>query len=72
MFPLGTGSRLAAFPDGCKRHRQLHPLLDQVILKRAPGRGKNAVPVHERTQIVLRGNLLLEPSPSEVGSRFTS
>jgi len=47
-------------PDAWKR-KLLHGLLDRVVLKRSPGRGKNAVPVAERTQILLRGNMLLEP-----------
>jgi hypothetical protein len=44
-----------------ERRRLLHGLLDRVVLTRSPRRGKNATPVDERTQIVLRGNTPLEP-----------
>ena len=45
-----------------EKRRLLHGLLDRVVLTRAPGRGKNTVPVEDRTQIILRGNVLLEPT----------
>jgi hypothetical protein len=45
-----------------EKRKLLHGLLDQVILTRSPGRGKNATPVAERTQILLRGGVLLEPA----------
>jgi DNA invertase Pin-like site-specific DNA recombinase len=45
-----------------EKRRLLHGLLDRVVLARSPGRGKNATPVQDRTQIVLRGGALLEPS----------
>lgn len=59
---LPNGDLLAAWADlsAQEKRRLLHVLLDQVVLSRSPGRGKNATPVHERTQIVLRGNVLLE------------
>lgn len=62
---LPSGDLTRAWPTLTtqEKRRLLHGLLDQVILRRAPGRGKNATPVAERTQIVLRGNVLLEPTP---------
>jgi len=45
-----------------EKRKLLHGLLDRVVLRRANARGKNASPVQERTQIVLRGELLLESS----------
>jgi site-specific DNA recombinase len=58
-----NGDLLAAWPNlsSQQKRRLLHGLLDRVVLRRAPGRGKNATPVAERTQIVLHGNVLLEP-----------
>ena len=61
---LTSGDLLAAWPQLMlqERRRLLHGLLDRVVLKRSAGRGTKATPVDERTQIVLRGNVLLEPS----------
>jgi hypothetical protein len=61
---LTSGDLLAAWPELTlqERRRLLHGLLDRVVLKRSAGRGTKATPVNERTQIVLRGNVLLEPS----------
>jgi site-specific DNA recombinase len=61
---LTSGDLLAAWPELTlqERRRLLHGLLDRVVLKRSAGRGRKATPVNERTQIVLRGNVLLEPS----------
>jgi site-specific DNA recombinase len=63
---LADGDLLEAWPalDLSERRRLLHGLLDRVVLRRADGRGKG-VPLAERTQIVLRGNVLLEPAGSE-------
>jgi hypothetical protein len=63
---LPSGDLLAAWPELATREKRrlLHGLLDRVVLRRAGARGKNAPPIAERTQIVLRGNVLLEPSPS--------
>jgi site-specific DNA recombinase len=49
-----------------EKRRLLHGLLDRVVVRRARGRGKNANPVSERAQIVLRGNVLLGDNPDEV------
>src|SRR5215216_605421 len=61
---LTSGDLLAAWPELTlqERRRLLHGLLDRVVLTRSAGRGTKATPVQERTQIVLRGNVLLEPS----------
>jgi hypothetical protein len=64
---LADGDLLKAWPSMTtqeKRHL-LHGLLDRVVVTRARGRGKNANPVSERTQIVLRGNVLLGENPDE-------
>jgi site-specific DNA recombinase len=45
-----------------ERRRLLHGLLDRVVLTRSPARGKNATPVEERTQLILRGNVPLQPT----------
>jgi hypothetical protein len=39
----------------------MHGLLDRVVLRRDETKGRNPAPLSERTQIVLRGNVLLEP-----------
>jgi hypothetical protein len=49
-----------------EKRRLLHGLLDRVVLSRADRRGRHARPIAERTQIVLRGNVLLGPSPDDV------
>jgi DNA invertase Pin-like site-specific DNA recombinase len=61
---LTSGDLLAGWPELTlqERRRLLHGLLDRVVLTRSAGRGTKATPVQERTQIVLRGNVLLEPS----------
>jgi len=58
---LADGDLLKAWPElsAQDKRRLLHGLLDRVVVTRARGRGKNANPVSERAQIVLRGNLLL-------------
>jgi site-specific DNA recombinase len=60
---LLSGDLVRAWPQLAmqEKRRLLHGLLDRVVLRRAPGRGKDAVAVADRTQIVLRGNVLLEP-----------
>jgi site-specific DNA recombinase len=59
---LTSGDLLAAWPELTlqERRRLLHGLLDRVVLTRSAGRGAKATPVSERTQIVLRGNVLLK------------
>lgn len=53
-------------PTTQEKRRLPHGLLDRVVVSRARGRGKNANPVSERTQIVLRGNVLLGDNPDGV------
>ena len=64
---LTSGDLLAAWPqlELQEKRALLHGLLDRVVLRRAAGRGAQAAPVAQRTQIVLRGNVLLEPSAVE-------
>jgi hypothetical protein len=64
---LADGDLLEAWPalDLSERRRLLHGLPDRVVLRRADGRGKGGVPLVKRTQIVLRGNVLLEPDGSD-------
>ena len=59
---LTDGRLLEAWPTLTiqEKRRLLHGLLDRVVLRRVDGR-REKVPVAERTQIVLRGNALLEP-----------
>jgi len=65
---LADGDLLEAWPtlSLAERRRLLHGLLDRIVLRRADGRGKSGVPLVERTQIVLRGNVLLEPDGSDL------
>jgi hypothetical protein len=67
---LSDGDLLAAWPELStpEKRRLLHGLLDRVILRRAGARGRLAPPIGERTQIVLRGNVLLEPDGSDLPS----
>ena len=67
---LSDGDLLAAWPTLAtpEKRRLLHGLLDRVILQRAGARGRLAPPIGERTQIVLRGNVLLEPDGSDLPS----
>jgi site-specific DNA recombinase len=62
---LLSGDLVAAWPELTvqEKRRLLHGLLDRVVVARSPGRGKNATPVQDRTQIILRGEALLEPIP---------
>jgi site-specific DNA recombinase len=64
---LADGDLLRAWPTLAvqEKRRLLHGLLDRVVVSRARGRGKNANAVSERTQIVLRGNVLLGENPDE-------
>jgi site-specific DNA recombinase len=66
---LADGDLLEAWPtlDLPERRRLLHGLLDRVVLRRADGRRrvKGGVALAERTQIVLRGNVVLEPAGSD-------
>jgi hypothetical protein len=62
---LADGDLLRAWPTLTiqDKRRLLHGLLDRVVVSRARGRGRHANPVKERTQIVLRGNVLLGETP---------
>jgi hypothetical protein len=64
---LADGDLLKAWPTLTvqEKRRLLHGLLDRIVVSRARGRGKNANPVRERTQIVLRGNVLLGENPDD-------
>jgi DNA invertase Pin-like site-specific DNA recombinase len=64
---LADGDLLEAWPTLTvqEKRRLFHGLLDRVVVTRARGRGKNANPVSERTQIVLRGNVLLGATPDD-------
>jgi len=64
---LADGDLLKAWPSLTtqEKRRLLHGLLDRVVVSRARGRGKNANPVRERVQIVLRGNVLLGDNPDD-------
>jgi site-specific DNA recombinase len=61
---LGDGDLLRGWPSLTtqERRRLMHGLLDRVVVTRADGRGRHARPVGERTQIILRGGALLQPS----------
>jgi site-specific DNA recombinase len=61
---LGDGDLLEAWPTltTSEKRRLMPGLLDRVVVAQASGRGRHAGPIGERTQIVLRGNTLLEPS----------
>jgi hypothetical protein len=48
-----------------EKRRLLHGLLDRVVITRADKRGRHASPIGERTQIVLRGNVLLGENPDD-------
>jgi site-specific DNA recombinase len=59
---LTDGHLLDAWPTLTiqEKRRLLHGLLDRVVLRRVDARREN-VPIADRTQIILRGNVLLEP-----------
>lgn len=61
---LSDGDLLRAWPTLTisEKRRLMHGLLDRVVISQATGRGRHAGPIDERTQIVLRGNVLLNPS----------
>lgn len=62
---LTDGRLLDAWPtlSTQEKRRLLHGLLDRVVLRRVDGR-REKVPIADRTQIVLRGNVLLDPYES--------
>jgi DNA invertase Pin-like site-specific DNA recombinase len=45
-----------------ERRTLMYGLLDRVVLQRDESKGRNPAPLSERTQIVLRGNVVLEPT----------
>jgi site-specific DNA recombinase len=64
---LTGGDLLNTWPELTvqEKRRLMHGLLDRVVLTRADSRGRHARPIDQRTQIVLRGNVLLGPNPSQ-------
>lgn len=62
---LADGDLLRSWPTLSvqEKRRLLHGLLDRVVVTRADARGRHAGPIGERTQIVLRGNVLLGREP---------
>src|SRR5207247_10823639 len=67
---LADGDLLRAWPELTvqEKRRLMHGLLDRIVLTRADRRGRHARPIAERTEIVLRGNVLLGPNPGETTS----
>jgi site-specific DNA recombinase len=59
---LTDGDLLQAWPNLStqEKRRLLHGLLDRVVLQRAGKRGRQAPPIGDRTQIILRGDTPLE------------
>lgn len=64
---LTSGDLLRAWPEleTTEKRTLMHGLLERVMLRRAPARGPERVPIEERTQIVLGGNVLLGANPDE-------
>jgi hypothetical protein len=64
---LGDSDLLGAWPSLTiqERRRLMHGPLERVVVQRADRRGRQASPMGERTQIVLRGEALLEPTANE-------
>jgi site-specific DNA recombinase len=64
---LADGDLLRSWPTLTvpEKRRLMHGLLDRVVVKRASGRGRHADPIAARTQIVLRGNVLLGDNPDD-------
>jgi site-specific DNA recombinase len=58
---LADGDLRAAWPTLTlhEKRRLMHGLLDQVTVRRAQGRGRDATPISRRTEIIMRGNELL-------------
>jgi hypothetical protein len=46
----------------------MHGALDRVVVRRAIVRGRHGEPITQRTQIVLRGNVLLGENPDNAAS----
>ena len=64
---LADGDLLAAWPSltAQEKRRLLHGLLDRVVLRRSDGRRNGRLGLPERTQVVLRGNVLLDRDPDD-------
>jgi site-specific DNA recombinase len=60
---LPSGDLREAWPrlELQEKRTLMHGLLERVVLRRDECKGRNPAPLSERTQIVLRGNVLLEP-----------
>jgi DNA invertase Pin-like site-specific DNA recombinase len=61
---LGDGDLLRAWPTLSvpEKRRLMHGLLERVVVTRADRRGRHSRPIAERTQILLRGSVPLQPS----------
>jgi len=68
---LTDGDLLNAWPtlSTADKRTLLHGFLDRVVLTRAGARGRAAPPIEARTQIVMRGNVLLGPNRDQDASR---
>jgi hypothetical protein len=62
QLPSGDLSEMWPRLELQERRTLMHGLLDRVVLQRDETKGRNPAPLSERTQIVLRGNVLLEPT----------
>ena len=64
---LTDGDLLTAWPALSVQEKRalLHGFLDRVVLRRAGARGRAAPPIEARTQIVMRGNVLLGTNPDQ-------
>ena len=64
---LTDGDLLGAWPalTTPEKRTLLHGFLDRVVLRRAGARGRAAPPIEARTQIVMRGNVLLGANPDQ-------
>ena len=60
---LPSGDLREAWPqlELQEKRTLMHGLLDRVVLQRDESKGRNPKPLSDRAQIVLRGNVLLEP-----------
>ncbi len=67
---IGDGDLLRAWPSLSVREKRrlMHGLLDRVVVQRADRGGRHARPISDRTQIILRGNLLLNQPAAPVAA----
>jgi DNA invertase Pin-like site-specific DNA recombinase len=61
QLPSGDLREMWPQLDLQEKRTLMHGLLDRVVLQRDVTKGRNPAPLSERTQIMLRGNVLLEP-----------